>query len=99
MTDPVARIVHRIKCVPFPIKIHLLPPTLPGRQATSRAPVVKKDAALGVPVREVGGMDGGGRREGLVTGDLLVVGVILVGSFTGGTRQAAEGQAGLRRGA
>lgn len=27
-----------------------------------------------------------GRREGLVTGDLLVVGVILVGSFTWGTR-------------
>ena len=72
-----------------PIKIHLLPPTLPGRQATARAPVVKKDAALGVPVREVGGMDGGGRREGLVTGDLLVVGVILVGSFTGGTSQGS----------
>lgn len=29
---------------------------------------------------------GRGRPEGLVTGDLLVVGVILVGSFTGGTR-------------
>ena len=88
-TDPGGPIVRSIKCVPFPIKIHLLPPTLPGRQATARAPVVKKDAALGVPVREVGGMDGGGRREGLVTGDLLVVGVILVGSFTGGTSQGS----------
>lgn len=31
-----------------------------------------------------------GRPEGLVTGDLLVVGVILVGSFTGGTRHSMQ---------
>ena len=92
MTDPVARIVHRIKCVPFPIKIHLLPPTLPGRRADHRARASGKRGrrAHGVrSVREVGGMNGGGRREGLVTGDLLVVGVILVGSFTGGTSQGS----------
>lgn len=34
---------------------------------------------------------GRGRPEGLVTGDLLVVGVILVGSFTGGTRGGRPG--------
>lgn len=36
----------------------------------------------------------GGRPEGLVTGDLLVVGVILVGSFTGGpSRHIQAGEA------
>jgi hypothetical protein len=41
----------------------------------------------GVELRKWVEMDGhrvGGWPEGLVTGDLLVVGVILVGSFTGG---------------
>lgn len=35
---------------------------------------------------------GRGRPEGLVTGDLLVVGVILVGSFTGGDQGRAGGR-------
>jgi hypothetical protein len=44
----------------------------------------------------VGWMGRGGRPEGLVTGDLLVVGVILVGSFTGGTRHSHRRSLELR---
>jgi hypothetical protein len=51
----------------------------------------------GVRLRKwVGWMGRGGRPEGLVTGDLLVVGVILVGSFTGGTRHSHRRSLELR---